>query len=74
MWIGGPGDLQEWVSSSKQPLWTLSIPLLDSGTIRIEGPSEPGDGAIDLPALAEVLRLSVAKQRASSERLGSVWQ
>jgi UDP-GlcNAc:undecaprenyl-phosphate GlcNAc-1-phosphate transferase len=69
IWIGGPGDIQEWVSSAKQPLWTLSIPLSDSGTIRIEGPSEPSDGAIDLPSLAEVLRLSLAKRRTTWERL-----
>jgi UDP-GlcNAc:undecaprenyl-phosphate GlcNAc-1-phosphate transferase len=69
IWIGGPGEMQEWVSSSKQPLWTLSIPLGESGTIRVEGPSEPGDGAIDLQSLAEVLRLSVAKRRSLWERL-----
>jgi UDP-GlcNAc:undecaprenyl-phosphate GlcNAc-1-phosphate transferase len=69
VWIGGPGDMQEWASSAKEPLWTLSIPLGDSGTIRIEGPSEPGDGAIDLPSLAEVLRLSVANRRALWERM-----
>jgi UDP-GlcNAc:undecaprenyl-phosphate GlcNAc-1-phosphate transferase len=69
VWIGGPGEMQEWVSSAKEPLWTLSIPLGESGVIRIEGPSEPGDGAIDLPSLAEVLRLSVAKRRALWERM-----
>jgi UDP-GlcNAc:undecaprenyl-phosphate GlcNAc-1-phosphate transferase len=69
IWVGGPGDLQEWVSSAKEPLWTLSVPLGESGAIRIEGPSEPSDGTIDLPSLAQVLRLSVAKQRASWERL-----
>ena len=71
VWIGGPGEMQEWVSSPKQSLWTLSVPLGDAGTIRIEGPSEPGDGAIDLPALAEMLRVSVAKRRASWDRLAS---
>jgi UDP-GlcNAc:undecaprenyl-phosphate GlcNAc-1-phosphate transferase len=69
IWIGGPGEMQEWVSSAQQPLWTLSIPLGEAGTIRIEGPSEPGDGAIDLPSLADVLRLSVAKRRSLWERL-----
>jgi UDP-GlcNAc:undecaprenyl-phosphate/decaprenyl-phosphate GlcNAc-1-phosphate transferase len=71
VWFGGPGEMQEWVASSKPPFWTFSIPLGDAGTIRIEGPGSPEDGAIDLPSLAQVLRSSVANRRTSWERLAA---